>query len=189
MKRLQQLFALGLTVLTLGITPSSWAGPGHDHGDAPAMTEGATSPRFTAVSESFELVGILQGKQLTLYLDRSSDNSPVADARLELELAGQKIAVQSQGVGEFVATLTQELPPGEHAVMVTVVTARETDLLAGELDLHEDEHSDAPAGPRAWLIYAGMALVILALIVWGLRRRFGRRHPFLGKVCTTPAAA
>ncbi len=180
MKRLQQLLALGLTVLTLGITPSSWAGEGHDHGDAPAMAEGAASPRFTAVSESFELVGILQGKQLTLYLDRSADNSPVPDARLELELAGQKIPVQAQGVGEFVATLAQELPPGEHAVMATVVTPRETDLLAGELDLHEEEHDHAQTGLRAWLLYAGLTLVVLALLVWGLRRRFGRRLSFLG---------
>ncbi|QKO23768.1 hypothetical protein HTY51_02140 [Rhodoferax sp. BAB1] len=171
---------MGLTVLTLSLTPSSWAGPGHDHGDTPAMTEGAASPRFTAVSESFELVGILQGKQLTLYLDQSADNSPVPDARLELELAGQKIPVQAQGVGEFVVSLAQELPPGQHAVMVTVVTARETDLLAGELDLHEDEHSHAQTGLLAWLLYAGLALLILALSVWGLRRRFGRRHPFLG---------
>jgi hypothetical protein len=144
------------------------------------MTEGAASPRFAAVSESFELVGILQGKQLTLYLDHSADNSPVPEARLELELAGQKIPLQSQGVGEFVATMTQELPPGQHAVMATVVTARETDLLAGELDLHEDEHSHAQTGTLAWLLYAGLALVVLILIVWGLRRRFGRRHPFLG---------
>ncbi|HCY14598.1 MAG TPA: hypothetical protein DHV21_01275 [Curvibacter sp.] len=171
---------MGLTVLTLSLTPSSWAGPGHDHGDTPAMTEGAASPRFTAVSESFELVGILQGKQLTLYLDQSADNSPVPDARLELELAGQKIPMQAQGVGEFVVSLAQELPPGQHAVMVTVVTARETDLLAGELDLHEDEHSHAQTGLLAWLLYAGLALLILALSVWGLRRRFGRRHPFLG---------
>lgn len=180
MKRLQQLLALGLTVLTLGITPSSWAGEGHDHGDAPAMAEGAASPRFTAVSESFELVGILQGKQLTLYLDRSADNSPVPDARLELELAGQKIPVQAQGVGEFVATLAQELPPGEHAVMATVVTPRETDLLAGELDLHEEEHDHAQTGLRAWLLYAGLTLVVLALLVWGVRRRLGRRSSFLG---------
>lgn len=180
MKRLQQLLALSLTVLTLGITPPSWAGPGHDHGEAPAMSEGSASPRFTAVSESFELVGILQGRQLTLYLDHSADNSPVADARLELELAGQKIPVQAQGIGEFVASLAQELPPGQHAVMATVVTTRETDLLAGELDLHEDEHSDAQTDFRAWLIYAGLALAVLVLLVWDLLRRFGRRHPFLG---------
>ncbi|MDZ4074445.1 MAG: hypothetical protein U1E04_06815 [Hylemonella sp.] len=180
MKRLQRLLALGFTIPVLGLAPNSWAGPGHDHGEAPATTAATASPRFTAVSESFELVGVLQGKQLTLYLDRSADNSPVPDARLELELAGQKIPVQSHGVGEFVATLTQELTPGQHAVMATVVTTRETDLLAGELDLHEDKHSDAPAGSRAWLIYAGMALVVLVPLIWGLRRRLGRRHPFLG---------
>lgn len=179
MKQLQRSLALGLTILALGVFPSSWAGPGHDHGDAPMVSEGSASPRFTAVSESFELVGILQGKQLTLYLDHSADNSPVPDARVELELAGQKIALQNQGVGEFLATLSQELPPGQHAVMATVITARETDLLAGELDLHEDEHSDAPINTSTWLLYTGLALVVLALLAWTLRRRFNRRHPLL----------
>lgn len=45
------------------------AGEGHDHGEAPAAAAGSALPRFSAGSELFELVGVLNGKQLTLYLD------------------------------------------------------------------------------------------------------------------------
>ena len=41
-------------------------------------------------------------------------------------------------------------------------------------------HDHAQTGLRAWLLYAGLTLVVLALLVWGLRRRFGRRLSFLG---------
>ena len=48
----------------------AWAGPGHDHGDAAPAAVGQALPRFSAVSETFELVGVLSGKQITLYLDQ-----------------------------------------------------------------------------------------------------------------------
>lgn len=164
----------------LGFTPAGWAGPGHDHGDAPPTQGGSVSPRFAAVSETFELVGIVQGKQITLYLDHSADNSPVHNARLELELGGQKIPVQSHGVGEFLATLDRELPGGLHPVLATVVAADATDLLASELDLHEDKHEVRPARLSVWLLYAGLALALGGLAVWGLRRQRGRRHSLNG---------
>lgn len=179
-KRVQQILSPGLVAFMLGFTPAGWAGPGHDHGDAPATQGGAASPRFAAVSETFELVGIVQGKQITLYLDHSADNSPVHNARLELELGGQKIPVQSHGVGEFLATLDRELPGGQHPVLATVVAAGATDLLASELDLHEDEHAATPTPLSVWLLYAGLALAFGVLAIWGLRRQFGRRHSLSG---------
>ena len=82
-----------LAVLLLSVAWPAWAGEGHDHGDAPAAMVGPALPRFTAVSELFELVGVLDGTHLTLYLDRATDNSPVKDAKLELELGGVKVPV------------------------------------------------------------------------------------------------
>ena len=88
------------------------AGDGHDHGEAPASSAGPALPRFAAASETFELVGVVNGKRLTLYLDRYADGSPVKDAKLELELGGVKVPVESHGEGEFEAMLAQELKPG-----------------------------------------------------------------------------
>ena len=89
----------------------SWADDGHDHGDAPTATAGAAKPRFTATSKSFELVGVVDGKNISLYLDHAADNRPVKDARLELALGDTKLAVKPHGEGEFEATLAEELKP------------------------------------------------------------------------------
>ena len=95
---------LGMTSLV------ALAGEGHDHGEAPTAVSGPALPRFTATSDLFELVGVLNGKKMALYLDRIEDNSPVKDARLELEIGGAKVTVTRVGDGEFEAELAA-LPP------------------------------------------------------------------------------
>lgn len=112
------------------------AGPGHDHGDAPQPSSASASPRFEAVSDAFELVGILDGKRLTLYLDRADDNSPVANAKLEVEFGSVKLQLTEKGDGVFEAELNE--PPASGVTPVTAVVAAggEPDLLAGELDIH-----------------------------------------------------
>ena len=102
-------------------------------------------PRFTAVSELFELVGVVDGKHITLYLDRFADNSPVKDATLELQLDGKAIPLETHADGEFEATLQDALNPGVVSVTATVVAGQDADLLAGELDLHELPHAAAAA--------------------------------------------
>ena len=83
MRTTNTLVALGWAAWIVLATPLAWAGG--DHGEAPASSAGPTSPLFAATSETFELVGVVNGKQLTLYLDRYADGSPVKNARLELE--------------------------------------------------------------------------------------------------------
>ena len=143
------------------------------------------SPRFTATSETFELVGVVNGKQVTLYLDRYADGSPVKNAKLELELGGVKVPVKPHAEGEFEATLVQELKPGVVSVAATVIAGEETDLLAGELDMHEEAHAEeATAHTHGWKEYAlwaairwrGPALFLAAL----LRRLRASRKPHFG---------
>jgi hypothetical protein len=166
-----------LAVLLATVSLCGWAGDGHDHGEAPAVVGGPAKPRFTATSEAFELVGVVNGKHITLYLDHADDNSPVKDAKLELELGGAKVAVQAHGEGEFEATLAAELQPGEISVTATVVAGAVTDLLAGDLDLHADTHADAAQGATwktysAWAIGGLLALALLAFVM----RRLGAQH-------------
>lgn len=170
---MKSLNALCLTAF-IAVTPlASLADAGHDHGAPATADPAAGQPRFNAVSEAFELVGVLNGKQLTLYLDRASDNSPVINAQLELEVGGVKVDAKPRGEGEFEATLAQELQPGATSVAATVIAGPEADLLAGELEIGSVSRSDAATVPLPWKKYGTWllaGLLTLALLVQGFRR-------------------
>jgi hypothetical protein len=169
-------------MLLLGAAPARAAG-GHDHGDAPAVVADSALPRFAATSELFELVGVIDGRKVTLYLDYSATNAPVKDARLELEIGGQKLTVSPHAAGEFEATLAQALPVGVTSVTATVITPKDSDLLAGEIDLHEAPHNDAEKHVHSRTEQAGWVLgglTALGLLVWLGRRVMGRRQALAG---------
>ena len=165
--------ALGLSLL-LGLAPlATHAHEGDDHGAAPASPSSPAQPRFAATSELFELVGVLDGTQLSLYLDHAADNRPVADAQLELDLDGKPLALTRVADGEFRATLAAPLPEGETPVTATVVAGDESDLLAATLDVHAPDAHTGPAAPpwrRAWAWGAGAAAAVLAMGWAALRR-------------------
>ena len=176
-----------LAVLALGWTAIAHADAGHDHGEAPPAAAATALPRFAATSDDFELVGVLQGQHLSLYLDRAPDNSPVDGAQITLEVNGTAVTVQAHGAGEYEATLPQPLPEGEHAIAATVVAGAQSDLLAATLDLHGDEaaHAEgasAPAWRKALPWAAGLAAVVAAI---ALALRATRRKHRTG---STPAA-
>lgn len=153
------------------------AGPGHDHAhdhEAPAAATGPALPRFAATSPAFELVGVVDGLQLTLYLDRYADNAPVTGAQLALEVDGQAVEVAAAPEGHFTARLGKPLAAGLTPVTATVTLGNQMDLLATDIDVHEDEHtSGAPHPVRRWLAAAVLAGVALlgagGLVAW--RRR------------------
>ncbi|RZL89419.1 MAG: hypothetical protein EOP82_19705 [Variovorax sp.] len=158
---------------------------GHDHGDAPSAASGPALPRFAAVSDAFELVGVLNGKQLTIYLDRFADNSPVKDAQLDLEIDGAKVKAQPHGEGEFEAMLAEAPKAGVLSIAATVVVGKESDLLAGELDIHEAAHAEAAASRPRWqreAPWALGALAILGLLAWVGRRATAARQARIGGV-------
>jgi hypothetical protein len=174
---LQQTLA-ALFVAALLAAPSAWAGEGHDHGDAAPAAAGVALPRFTATSDLFELVGVLSGKQITLYLDRFADNSPVRDAQIELEIGGVKFKAEKQGEDEYEVVLAEAPKPGVLPVTATVTAGKDADLLAGELDIHEETHADEAAHTHSWTEYAGWAaagIAALVLLAWGGRRVIGAR--------------
>ena len=167
------LSALLCASLLLFAGAPAWADAGHDHGEAPAAAAGPALPRFTAVSDAFELVGVLDGKRLTLYLDRFADNAPVPKATLELDIGGTTVKAEPHGgEGEFEVQLAEVPAPGVLPVTATVIAGNETDLLAGELDIHADAHEDA-AAPRNWrrIVGFGMAGLAALAVLFALARR------------------
>lgn len=155
----------------------AFADAGHDHGGGEAASSARPGPpRFAATSELFELVGIVDGRRLRLFLDRTATNEPVKDAKLELELGGGKLVVEPRADGEFEAALTQDLD-GPIAVIATVSTPQESDLLAGELVLREAPVAQIAAPGRGGKLLAGWVgsgMAALLALAWFGRRLLGR---------------
>ena len=160
-----------------------------DHDKAPAGPSIPATPRFSADSEAFELVGVLEnGSRLRLWLDRWSDNEPVRDARIELEVGSTKLTATaaSDGVG-YAATLPAPLADGVHPITAQVSVGTESDLLAAEIDIHADEPTARTASSSVpWLasltttaprtigaLAAMIAAVIAALFILRARRARG----------------
>jgi hypothetical protein len=153
--------AVSTAVLCAAFTAASSAAAGGDHDKAPAGPSVAAMPRFAAESEAFELVGVLEnGSRLRLWLDRWSDNEPVRDARIELEIGTAKVTATaaSDGAG-YAATLPAPLAEGVHPITVQVSVGAESDLLAAEIDVHADEPA-ARAAPSSALWLASLSTVV-----------------------------
>jgi hypothetical protein len=159
-------------------TSASYAGEGHDHGEKPSMAA-STNPRFIATSDQFELVGVLDAKTIALYLDHSATNEPVKKATLTLDIDGKPLTVKPISDGVFEAALPAPLKPGTMAVSATLTTGSTTDLLAGELDLHDASPKIAAHGGWADKVVHQLPLIggllTLLAICWFAFKRFARR--------------
>lgn len=167
---------LSAAVLTSSIlfSATTYAGPGHDHGDEAPVAAGEASPRVVMESELFEAVGILKGRMLEIYIDHAATNAPVQNAKLELELNGQQVPVELHNEGEFDAQLPEGIEDGTVAVSMTVSAGEDIDLLAGDLIIghHDDLDSVEEVQSRLWeiVLYGIGGLFILALLVIGYVR-------------------
>jgi RND family efflux transporter MFP subunit len=130
-------FALlsALLLLLVAAVPTATAGGDHDHGPAPAAASTPASPRLTAVSESYELVGILAGNRLTLYLDRRADTAPVTAARIELSIGSASGVAEPLADGTYAFASPQLAEKGEHEVIATITEADRSDLLVAALKI------------------------------------------------------
>lgn len=151
------------------------AGAGHDHDDANPSKMSSALPRFSADSELFELVGIVNDKEMTLYLDHFADNSPVNNVQLEIEINGNKFKAKPHGEGEYEITLKEPLKPGVTAVTASIISESVTDILAAELDLHEEQNINV----RNWtwktlILWLGVVILVSLVFVYFLRKRAQR---------------
>ena len=138
-----------LVVLLLAFRVQAHDGETHDArpteatGAAAAIAplQSLSQARLSASSETFELVGVLQGRTLTLWLDRFADNTPVLGARLRLDIAGQVIEARADGE-VYRIELPRAIGPGSVPVVATIVTPDTSDLLTAELSM-------PPSGPQS----------------------------------------
>lgn len=153
----------------------AFADDGHGHGEAPAA-EAAASPRMSARSELFELVGVAEKGQLVIYLDRFATNEPVKGAKVEFEAGSEKGVAAERADGAYAAPIKALEGAEAVALSFTVTAGADVDLLAGELSMpaaHDDHAAEEPAW-RHWIPYVAMALALLALAAFERKRRARR---------------
>jgi hypothetical protein len=166
-------------LLTLALLLAGPARAHEGHDDAAPTASGPASPRFAATSDLFELVGVLDGHHLRIWLDHAASNAPVENAQLALELNGQAVALKPLSAGEFEAELAAEPGPGTHPVTATVTAGADSDLLAGELDIHAEAAAVEAGHAHGWRAWGPWAAGGLALLL-ALGALFKRRRPTLG---------
>ncbi len=124
--------ALMLAILAT-LPTSAVAGPGHDHGPEPAAATSPASPRIVAVSEAYELVGILKNGKLAIYLDRLADTTPITDAKIELSIDGDTRLAEAQPDGTYLFVSPILAKHGDKEVIATIEHDGRSDLLIGTL--------------------------------------------------------
>lgn len=132
-------------VLAVALSASAWMAAAHGdepHGDEPhpAASAAAGSPRFEAATDTFEMVGRLEGGALMLFVNRFETSEPVLQATVELESGDHKAnAAFRADQGSYIvrepklmAALRQA---GSHPIVVTVTSGNEADLIETTLDI------------------------------------------------------
>jgi hypothetical protein len=169
-------------------------GPNGEHLDGPTTTAvaGGSRPRIEAKSEQFELVATLSGGEFSMLIDRFATNEPVLNAQVEVESGGLKAKAPFHAdLGDYAvadeAMLKLLAKPGDHALVITVIHGKESDLLDATLKVTADQAQAATEAPHAhdhggaddhghmsgsrklWLGLGLVAAVLIAFAAW--RRR------------------
>lgn len=116
---------------------------GHDHGAKASAPIANLVPRGEAASETYELVAIARGGELTVYVDRFSTNEPVDDATIEIETpVGPAIATAKSGAPyRLIAPWSNK--PGSYDLIFTITKAGRADVLPLTLIVPSSGSGDA----------------------------------------------
>ncbi|MGB7991241.1 MAG: LPXTG cell wall anchor domain-containing protein [Candidatus Methylophosphatis roskildensis] len=172
MKKRNRIVLLAVELVLFGASSSTaLAHGGEDHGgEATQSPTVATAPRASAQTEEFELVAVLEGKNLTISLDRFATNEPVANAEIEVDSGALKAVATQIAPGVYSIPGDGFAAPGKYPLAISVVAGESADLLTAMLDLAPPvtgvERSHVASGWGIWgaagaLLLAGGGLVAM----------------------------
>jgi AcrB/AcrD/AcrF family len=195
----RHLAALAALSCWMAAAPAA-AHEGHDLEPAEAAAASHSLPRLVANSESYELVAVLDGPRLVVYLDRFADNSPVTDAHMVVTVNEEPVVAEAADDGTY-SVMSKLFERGGLFELVFDIKAPETDdLLIGKLTLPSAGSEGGPSNPMPWyaqvastvrhgaqdhLVLMGLMLLAGLALGIGLRRR---RRAYLVPDCRVGAA-
>jgi hypothetical protein len=161
LKQLNALF-LGF-VIALPVWAGGDSSDGHTHAAPEPVLAVAVAPRAVATTEEFEVVAVVEGTHLMVYVDRFASNEPVAKAKVEVEGAGLKGFASESAAGTYIMNLAAAIVPGKHPLTISIEAGDTADLLSATLDtsvataaaVHVHSWSE-------WMVWSVGSLVLLA---------------------------
>jgi RND family efflux transporter MFP subunit len=174
-----------------------WAAFAHAHEGhddvAPPTATAQGLPRLTAKSEVYELVAILDGERLTIYLDRYEDNSPVSNAVISVLIDAETVPAESAPDGTYIASSKLFRGTGSLELVFDIKAPGGDDLLPGRLPLPSAPSTQGFSTPGGRFVQPLVALrhaaqdhlvlvsgaLLIGLIVGLAIRRSRRRMPAL----------
>jgi hypothetical protein len=155
----------------LGIALPLPAHDGETHGTGAVLPDQAIEPRVEMSGEAVEVLGILKGKDLWLFVSRWATNAPLAGLRVSAESGGSEMPATAVADGLYRSTAEVLARPGRHAIIVSVQGDGVEDLLTGELTVNATANT---GGLLRWFGWAALAAICVAVITITIARR--RRH-------------
>lgn len=164
--------------------PGAFAGPGHDHGEEAPAAVGEVAPRLSAMTDAHEMVAVVRGEDLVIWINRFADSAPVTDAQVDVTIDGTTTRAQAQADGTYRVAAgplaahddaqhdKSSRALDRHSVLVAVKTVQGVDLLTGALSHDHEPHTHGLSLPWLW-IALGAALIAGAgaTLYWRQRRK------------------
>ncbi len=181
------LALIASVLFTLIASASAPAHEGHDHGEAP-KTLAPVAPRGEAQAGDFEIVAILRGGEVVIYLDRFETNEPVLNAEIEaLTPSGTEQAVTNED-GTY--RLPAKWADGrDHYDLIFTVTAGEVSEVLPVTIVVPASQNAVPAAGRVSLLSAVAIAFFAAALAFFAGVFAVRRFPQLARAKATAAAA
>ena len=161
-----RFFRTAIAALILIGTGALHAHEGHDHGAPAALVNANAAPRGEAATDSFELVAIVQGSELALFIDRFQTNEPVENAKVEVETPTGPVAASAHAGDAYRLKAPFLSKPGRYDLLVTVTAGDTTDILPVALTIPEARPALAQ-NTHGWSWPSLTSLLITSLAAFG----------------------
>jgi hypothetical protein len=193
----------GLVLWSVVIT-FAVAHEGHDDAQPPVTATASRLPRLVISSETYELVALLEGERLTIYLDRFEDDSPVTDASITVTINDESVATAATGNGTYLLSSKKFNDRGLVELVFDIKAKEADDLLIGKMTLAGSDRSERLQGSASWygrawsymrhgaedhLVLIGLILLVGLVLGHALGRGRVRAWPILVLAALGPAMA
>ncbi len=155
-----------LSALVLALASPALAHEGHDHGPPAVELPTSNQPRATVASEDYEIVAVLKGEELFIYVDRFADNSPVTEARLTVTFGPTDIQTKLMPDGVFKLESKGLRRPGKHELIFAVEEGSKSDLLITSLEVPELAFELVPQSNSARVLTSYLEAAISTMRYW-----------------------